>query len=96
MINKILLVIATLVASFVSFALGDLISRNGCNKAIDLAVNMAQTDFDLQLEKANLASQKLIITTTKKNEAIKATVFSYDIIERTRLLSQVKDFEARK
>jgi hypothetical protein len=94
MINfKLVFIFVSILFSLVSFILGDFLNKKDCNNAIDAAVLAAQTNFELQIEKANSQSQKVIIKTIKQNEVIKKAVSSYDIMQRTRLLAQIENFE---
>lgn len=91
---KIVIALGAVILSFIGIAIGDFISQKKCNEAIDLAIEAAQTDFQLQLEQANSQNQKVVIKTIKQNETIKKAVSSYDIVQRVRLLAQIENFEA--
>lgn len=93
---KLIFVGASLLISLITYIVGDHFAKKSCNDAIDAAVLAAQTDFQLQLEKANSQNQKTVIKTIKQNEKIKATVSSYDVVQRVRLLAQIESFEAGK
>lgn len=92
--NKIHIAFGALASLPIIFFGGKFLGEKNCQAQIDLAIEAAQTDFQFQLEQANLQSQKVVIKTIKQNENIKKAVRNYDVIERTRLLAQIENFEA--
>lgn len=92
--NKIHIVFGALASLPIIFFGGKFLGEKNCQAQIDVAIEAAQTDFQLQLEQANSQSQKVVIKTIKQNENIKKAVRNYDVIERTRLLAQIENLEA--
>ncbi len=92
--NLIHIVFGALASLPIIFFGGKFLGEKNCQAQIDVAIEAAQTDFQLQLEQANSQSQKVVIKTIKQNENIKKAVRNYDVIERTRLLAQIENFEA--
>jgi len=92
--NKIHIVFGALASLPFIFFGGKFLGEKNCQEQIDVAIEAAQTDFQLQLEQANSQTQKVVIKTIKQNENIKKAVRNYDVIERTRLLAQIENFEA--
>lgn len=78
------------------FGAGFFYGKKNCQKQIETAIAVVETDYQLQIEKANSQSQKVVIKTIKQNEVIKKVVSSYDITERSRLLAKIQEFEAKQ
>ena len=78
------------------FIFGFVSGKKSYEKQIETAVAAVEADYQLQIEKANSESQKVVIKTIKQNEVIKKAVSSYDIAERSRLLAQIQEFEAKQ
>lgn len=78
------------------FGAGFFFGKKSCEKQIETAVAAVEADYQLQIEKANSESQKVVIKTIKQNEIIKKAVSSYDVAERSRLLAKIQEFEARQ
>lgn len=93
---KIYLALGAVAALPLIFFGGKFLGEKNCQEQIDVAIEAAQTDFQLQLEQANSESQKVVIKTIKQNETIKKAVSSYDIPERSRLLAKIQEFEAKQ
>lgn len=94
---KTVYIACVLIASLPLIFMAGLVSgKKNCEKQIETAVAVVETDYQLQIEKANSQSQKVVIKTIRQNEVIKKAVSSYDISERSRLLAKIQEFEAKQ
>lgn len=83
----------SLASIVVAYELAKQIESNKCASKIEDAVSSAINEIQLEIERSNTNQEKSVIKTIKQNEIIKTTISSYDLVQRTRLLKQIEDFE---